>query len=88
MELLNMCEHDEEWAIKYVDDKFLVGSRNRRTQVFEPICSCEFYYQAYLVIEALKHFIYARNYSYRGVDQCPEATASFLKQTAKTVLPG
>ena len=88
MKMLYQCVNDKQWMIKLVDGKFLVGSLNRRTGGFKPICSCEFYYQAYLIIEALKDFMSPRKYFYKGVDLCPEATASFLKLTAKTDLLG
>jgi len=88
MKLFYKYVNNKQYIIKLVDDKFLVGSLDRCTKVFKPICSCEFYYQAYLVIEALKKIMRPRKYFYRGVDLWPEVTGRFLKRIVRTGLPG
>ncbi|HWP96262.1 MAG TPA: hypothetical protein VN426_05385 [Syntrophomonadaceae bacterium] len=77
-----------EWEICQVKDAFLVGKMNPQNGEFDPICSCDFYHQAELVCAALKHFIYAKNYSSRGVGGCPGVTGRFLKRTVMMALPG
>ncbi len=88
MKWLNKDGTNKQWIIKIADDKFLVGALNRRTRVFDPICSCEYYFQAEIILEALNHYIYAKNYTSKGVAGCPGATANYLKRTAMTVIPG
>jgi len=77
-----------EWQICQLDDKFLVGKMDPERGAFDPICACDFYDQADLVCAALKHFIYAKNYTSRGVAGCPGATGKFLKRTVMMALPG
>ncbi len=76
-----------EWEIKQVSDNFQVGTMNSSLEEFDPICSCEFYYQAEIMCAALKHYIYAKNYSSKGVDRCPGVTGKFLKRTVMMGLP-
>ena len=78
----------KEWAVKLVNDKFMVGVLGQETHEFEPICSCEFYDQAELICAALKHYIYAKNYSGKGVGGCRRVTGKFSKPTARMGLPG
>lgn len=77
-----------EWQICQLDDKFLVGKMDTERGAFDPICACDFYHQADLVCAALKHFIYAKNYTSRGVAGCPGATGKFLRRTVMMALPG
>jgi len=88
MRWLNENVTGKQWIIKIVDDKFLVGALNPRTKVFDPICSCESYFQAELILMALDHYIYAKNYSSRGVAGCPGGTVKNLKRTVKMGIPG
>ena len=87
-ELLNREPDNKKWEIKSVDDKFMVGVLNKKTFEFDPICSCESYDQADLVWAALKDYIYAKNYSSKGVGGCQRVTGKVSKPTARMVLPG
>jgi hypothetical protein len=77
-----------EWQICQVEEKFLVGKMNMESGAFDPICSCESYTQANLVCAALRHYIYAKNYSSRGVGGCPGVTGKSLRRTVMMALPG
>jgi hypothetical protein len=72
-----------EWEICNVNDKFMVGKMELRNKLFDPICSCEFYDQADLICAALKHYIYAKNYSGKGVGGCRRVTGKFSKPIAR-----
>lgn len=61
---------NKQWIIKIVGDDFLVGVLDQKNKAFEPICKCEFYDQADLVVAALGHYIYAKNYSSREAGGC------------------
>jgi len=88
MKHLNREVNNKQWAIKLVNDKFTVGVLSQETNGFDPICSCEFYDQADLICAALKHYIYAKNYSNKGVGECPRVTGKFSKPTVRMGLPG
>jgi len=87
-ELLNREPENKKWEIKLVDDKLMVGVLDKETYEFNPICSCESYDQADLVWVALKYYIYAKNYSSKGVVGCQRVTGKFSKPTARMGLPG
>ena len=84
---LNSEVNNKEWAIKLVDDKFMVGALCQETNGFDSICSCESYDQADLIWAALKHYIYAKNYSSKGVGGCPGVIGISLKRIVRTGLP-
>ncbi|HWP96137.1 MAG TPA: hypothetical protein VN426_04745 [Syntrophomonadaceae bacterium] len=77
-----------EWRICQIDNRYMVGKMNLENGAFDPICTCDVYDQAELVCAALKHYIYAKNYSSRGVGGCPGVIGKFLRPTVMMALPG